>query len=273
MFTFDLKVMSTEAINSAEKLLKPIDYKSAFQMAFQLNNMCADSAHEQPRSISRSSSSTHSSIIDPGDEKEPSEVSVEEKSFESPTKKLCTEYNRIKFEFSKEMDKDTSNASADSAAGDKCKPVRSFLIKDILSSESNPEQSPRTPVKSGGGGGGFIRPWDIDSTQHSYLNQLNMAQTLFQQLQYNAITSQLHPNQLSLFQSSYANALNSYRLVPNRRPRSADDDSRSERSESDSPGSPASTTAANAVSSPLDALFEMTSKAFDRNDSSDKSSG
>ncbi|UYV73493.1 LBX1 [Cordylochernes scorpioides] len=54
--------------------------------------------------------------------------------------------------------------------------------------------------------------------------------------------------------------------APGRRPRSADDDSRSE---SDSPESPA----ANGLSSPLDALFEMTSKAFEGLDASEKSSG
>ncbi|XP_013792434.1 uncharacterized protein LOC106476319, partial [Limulus polyphemus] len=50
-----------------------------------------------------------------------------------------------------------------------------------------------------------------------------------------------------------------------RRPRSADDDSRSE---SDSPESPG---VGNLVSSPLDALFEMTSKAFDGLDNGEKS--
>ncbi|XP_076372095.1 transcription factor LBX2-like [Tachypleus tridentatus] len=50
-----------------------------------------------------------------------------------------------------------------------------------------------------------------------------------------------------------------------RRPRSADDDSRSE---SDSPESPG---VGNLASSPLDALFEMTSKAFDGLNNSEKS--
>ncbi|XP_076368924.1 transcription factor LBX2-like [Tachypleus tridentatus] len=45
-----------------------------------------------------------------------------------------------------------------------------------------------------------------------------------------------------------------------RRPRSADEDSRSEKSESDSAESPAATCL---PASPLDALFEMTSKAFE----------
>ncbi|XP_015911989.1 transcription factor LBX2 [Parasteatoda tepidariorum] len=53
-----------------------------------------------------------------------------------------------------------------------------------------------------------------------------------------------------------------------RRPRSADDDSRSERSESDSPESPA---VANPNASPLDALFEMTSKAFEGLEANEKS--
>lgn len=54
------------------------------------------------------------------------------------------------------------------------------------------------------------------------------------------------------------------------RPRSADDDSRSERSESDSPESPAVT---NPNASPLDALFEMTSKAFEGLEANEKASG
>lgn len=54
-----------------------------------------------------------------------------------------------------------------------------------------------------------------------------------------------------------------------RRPRSADDDSRSERSESDSPESPA---VANPNTSPLDALFEMTSKAFEGLEANEKAS-
>ncbi|XP_076364041.1 transcription factor LBX2-like [Tachypleus tridentatus] len=45
------------------------------------------------------------------------------------------------------------------------------------------------------------------------------------------------------------------------RPRSADEDSRSEKSESDTPESPSGVTCLSA--SPLDALFEMTSKAFE----------
>ncbi|KAG8184043.1 hypothetical protein JTE90_011541 [Oedothorax gibbosus] len=53
-----------------------------------------------------------------------------------------------------------------------------------------------------------------------------------------------------------------------RRPRSADDDSRSERS--DSPESPA---VANPNASPLDALFEMTSKAFEGLEANEKASG
>lgn len=261
--------MPTEKANFEKAILAPsyrglIDSQSAFEMAFQINSsMC-----EHERSTSRSSVSTHSSIIDPGDEK--SELSLDDKSFESPTKKLCNEYSRFKFELSKEMQcKDTSNSneSAQGAIhGEKCKPLRSFLIKDILSHNTDTDA---VGVKEETRG--FIRPWDIDNSQSTYLNQLNMATSLFQSLQYNAISS-LHPN-LSLFQSTYQSALNNYRLVPNRRPRSADDDSRSDRSESDSPESPASNSANNAGSSPLDALFEMTSKAFDRNESSDKSSG
>ncbi|XP_054706318.1 transcription factor LBX2-like [Uloborus diversus] len=53
------------------------------------------------------------------------------------------------------------------------------------------------------------------------------------------------------------------------RPRSADDDSRSERSESDSPESPQVT---NPNASPLDALFEMTSKAFEGLEANEKAS-
>lgn len=49
----------------------------------------------------------------------------------------------------------------------------------------------------------------------------------------------------------------------NRRPRSADDDSQSEKSDSDSPDSPQNTHTNGQNSSPLDALFKMTNKAFE----------
>lgn len=55
-----------------------------------------------------------------------------------------------------------------------------------------------------------------------------------------------------------------------RRPRSADDDTQSEKSESDSSASPAGIVH---NSSPLDALFEMTSKAFKGLDADEKSTG
>ncbi|GFQ71574.1 uncharacterized protein TNCT_677851 [Trichonephila clavata] len=55
-----------------------------------------------------------------------------------------------------------------------------------------------------------------------------------------------------------------------RRPRSADDDSRSDKFESDSSGSPAG---GSVNASPLDALFEMTSKAFQGLDAEEKASG
>ncbi|KFM62902.1 hypothetical protein X975_04586, partial [Stegodyphus mimosarum] len=54
-----------------------------------------------------------------------------------------------------------------------------------------------------------------------------------------------------------------------RRPRSADDDSRSDKSESDSSESPAGVSL---NASPLDALFEMTSKAFEGLDADEKTS-
>lgn len=59
-------------------------------------------------------------------------------------------------------------------------------------------------------------------------------------------------------------------LESRQRPRSADDETRSEKSESTSFGSP-EVMAVNA--SPLDALFEMTSKAFEGLDAEEKSSG
>ncbi|GFY73926.1 uncharacterized protein TNIN_20091 [Trichonephila inaurata madagascariensis] len=55
-----------------------------------------------------------------------------------------------------------------------------------------------------------------------------------------------------------------------RRPRSADDDSRSDKFESDSSESPAG---GSVNASPLDALFEMTSKAFEGLDAEEKASG
>ncbi|XP_077542696.1 transcription factor LBX2-like [Haemaphysalis longicornis] len=55
-----------------------------------------------------------------------------------------------------------------------------------------------------------------------------------------------------------------------RRPRSTDEDSRSERSESDSADSPAAAPQQHSSTSPLDALFEMTSKAFEGLESGDR---
>lgn len=243
----------SELLNTGKQC--SLESKIPFQMAMQFNSAIC----ERVRSTSQSPASTHSSIIDPGEEK--SELSFETKSPEPPRKRLCSEYSRVNFDC-EEKKGDKRELSLSSEKG---KPVRSFLIKDILSSSA--EESPDSKCEKRG----FIRPWDTESAPASYINQLNMATSLFQSLQYSAL-SNLHPG-LNIFQHPYQAALSNYRMAPNRRPRSADDDSRSERSESDSPESPASNSANNANSSPLDALFEMTSKAFDRNEADDKTSG
>lgn len=243
-----------------------LESKIPFQMALQFNSAIC----KRDRSPSRSqspASSTHSSIIDPGEEK--SELSFETKSPEMVNKRHCTNFNhRVHFTSPDKSDVDAKSlphSNDGSLSPEKCKPVRSFLIKDILSSSAEDSADGK------GENRGFIRPWDTESSPNSYLNQLNMATSLFQSLHYSALSG-LHPG-LNLFQHPYQAALNNYRMMPNRRPRSADDDSRSERSESDSPESPSSNSANNAGSSPLDALFEMTSKAFDRNEAPDKTSG
>ena len=233
---------------------RSLESKIPFQMALQFNSALCE------RSTSRSPASTHSSIIDPGEEK--SELSFESKFPQNTNKRLCTGFNRANFDC---QDDKMECKNENDLSPEKCKPLRSFLIKDILSHNSD------DPTDSKGENRGFIRPWDTENTTNSYINQLNMATSLFQSLHYSAITS-LHPG-LNLFQNPYQAALSNYRVMPNRRPRSADDESRSDRSESDSPESPASNSANNAGSSPLDALFEMTSKAFDRNETNDKTSG
>ena len=250
----------------------PLDLKNPFQMTLQFNSNSAIFEHERERSASRSPESTHSSIIDPGEEK--TDINSLEDSFENlPNKRLCTEYGKFNFTCAdkkadcKKMLHSTNNNCNDSLSLEKCKPVRSFLIKDILSPKDSDKDFDSVDCKNESRG--FIRPWDTDTVPSTYISQLNMA--MFQSLHYSAITS-LHPS-LNLFQNPYQAALSNYRVMPNRRPRSADDDSRSERSESDSPESPASNSANNSGSSPLDALFEMTSKAFDRTEASDKTSG
>lgn len=263
--------MPTEqsAFSELLNLNKSHQSKGPFQMALQFNSAICD--HE--RSASRSPASTHSSIIDPGEEKP--DISLEDKCPQLPNKRLCMEYNKIHFNCGekkmdlKKMVHSSNSLSSESMSPDKCKPVRSFLIKDILSPNDLDKEFDSLDAKSESRG--FIRPWDTDSGPNTYLSQLNMATSLFQSLHYSALTN-LHPG-LNLFQNPYQAALSSYRVMPNRRPRSADDDSRSERSESDSPESPASNSANNSGSSPLDALFEMTSKAFDRNEANDKVSG
>lgn len=257
-----------------------LESKAAFQMAMQFNSAICD--RDRDRSASRSpASSTHSSIIDPGDEK--SDESYEDKMSHIPTKRLCTEYNNkigghlrtdMKHEQQQQQQCKTMihlNGNENGLSSEKCKPTRSFLIKDILSDKEAEKEYDSVDNNNKNEPRGFIRPWDIESSPTSYINQLNMATSLFQSLHYSAIAG-LHPG-LNLLQNSYQTALSNYRVMPNRRPRSADDDSRSERSESDSPESPASNSGQNnAGSSPLDALFEMTSKAFDRNESGEKAS-
>lgn len=242
-------------------------------------------------------SSSNSSIIDPGDE---NYISYDEELYDRPAKKMCTEFSKRwpggELGGGKQSTRSPSASSTHSSASpppppqpqpptsaspDKSKPSRSFLIKDILSGSSKNDTASATaptPTTAPGtmaepnkpDGASFMRPWDIESNPSNYLNQLNQAASLFQSIHsYNALAG-LHPSSLSLFHNAYANTMKNYRVMPNRRPRSADDDSRSDRSES--PESPASASA-NAVSSPLDALFEMTSKAFDRNENSDKTSG
>lgn len=267
--SFPLK-MPTETASFSELLSASkqcsLETKIPFQMALQFNS--AICKRDRSPSRSPSASSTHSSIIDPGEEK--SELSFEAKSPDMASKRQCTEFNNRVHHFENSPDKSDVDpkrllhANDGSLSPEKGKPVRSFLIKDILSS------SAEDSADSKGEPRGFIRPWDTESSPTSYLNQLNMATSIFQSLQYSALSG-LHPG-LNLFQHPYQAALSNYRIVPNRRPRSADDDSRSERSESDSPESPASNSANNAGSSPLDALFEMTSKAFDRNEAADKTS-
>lgn len=192
-----------------------------------------------------SRASTPSSIIDPGDEKD--NYSSDEEYFK-PYKRLRMQESSgekepkvLTVRPSATESRQLETAADEENGSDK--PLTSFLIKDILSHK--PKHCTNIINSENRG---IVRPWDLDTSQHNTLHHHNH-----------------HINN---------HHINSFgRIAPNRRPRSADDDSRSERSESDSSESPASNSAAGALTSPLDALFEMTTKAFDGIDGSEKSSG
>ena len=191
--------------------------------------------------------STPSSIIDPGDEKD---NSSSDEDYYKPYKRHRTQESGIDKEakhlsVSMQLRPSESRPLASPSNGDNAsdKPLTSFLIKDILSHK--PKQCTNVVNSESRG---IVRPWDLDTSQHNTLHHHNH-----------------HIN---------AHHINTFgRMVPNRRPRSADDDSRSERSESDSSESPVSNSVNGALTSPLDALFQMTTKAFDGIDGSEKSSG
>ncbi|XP_054159603.1 transcription factor LBX2-like [Oppia nitens] len=178
--------------------------------------------------------STPSSIIDPGDERE--NCSLDEDYFK-PYKRLRMQESSGADTEDKSIMKQTVTPRRESPVdevNESDKPLTSFLIKDILSHKPkmctdiiNSETR------------GIVRPWDLDTSQHNTLHHINN----FDRISHH-----------------------------NRRPRSADDDSRSERSESDSSESPTISGTNNALTSPLDALFQMTTKAFDGIDGSEKSS-
>lgn len=202
--------------------------------------------HIKTEMLSRDAS-TPSSIIDPGDEKDNSSSDEEyfkpykrlrmEESSNDNEPKLMTVSVPLRPVESRPL---ASPPDEDNGSG---KPLTSFLIDDILSHK--PKHCTNVVNSENRG---IVRPWDLDTSQHNTLH---------------------HNNHLL-----NAHHINSFgRMAPNRRPRSADDDSRSERSESDSSESPASNSVVGALTSPLDALFEMTTKAFDGIDGSEKSSG
>lgn len=201
-------------------------------------------------SLSRDTS-TPSSIIDPGEERDNSSSDGE---YFKPYKKLrVKELESIddkepnKFSIPLRPNEGIALASPPNGADVSDRPLTSFLIKDILSHK--PKHCTNIINSESRG---IVRPWDLETSHHQ--NHHNNHNTH-------------HHKHLSHHMNNFG------RIAPNRRPRSADDDSRSERSESDSPESPTSNSVVGALTSPLDALFEMTSKAFDGIDGSEKSSG
>jgi len=211
--------------------------------------------HIKSEMLSRDTS-TPSSIIDPGDERdncssdeeyfkpykrlrmqESNEDNEEKESNESlPLRPLALESRQL-----------ASPSNEANEANESDKPLTSFLIKDILS------HKPKicTNVMNSEGRG-IVRPWDLDTSQHNTLHH-----------------NHSHHNHNNHHINTFG------RICHNRRPRSADDDSRSERSESDSSESPTSNggPVGGVLTSPLDALFQMTTKAFDGIDGSEKSLG
>jgi hypothetical protein len=194
-------------------------------------------------SLSRDTS-TPSSIIDPIGEERDNSSSDEE--YFKPYKKLrMQESNEESKKFSTPLRPTESIPLASPSNGGDAsdKPLTSFLIKDILSHK--PKHCTNIINSESRG---IVRPWDLDTSHHNTLHHNHNHR------------SHHHINNFGC-------------IASNRRPRSADDDSRSERSESDSPESPASNSVVGALTSPLDALFEMANKAFDGIDGSEKSSG
>ncbi|RWS31981.1 transcription factor LBX1-like protein, partial [Leptotrombidium deliense] len=121
----------------------------------------------------------------------------------------------------------------------------------------------------------FVRPWDtsVNRRPHSVSEEHSIHSSS------NHSNNNNNHNRIKYYTPSIMRGekFNGSSKFLNRRPLSADDDSHSERSESESPASPSSGSSKSAVvgnshvnSSPLDALFEMTSKTLEGLNNNDK---
>jgi len=156
------------------------------------------------------------------------------------------------------------------------KPLTSFLIKDILSIKPPKRSNNVVNSDSSDSNRNIVRPWDLGNSRnssHNHNHNHNHSNHHRHHDHDHNHNRTHHVHHHPYHNHHHNHHHNHSRAVSNRRPRSADDDSRSERSESDSSESPASVSAVAAgITSPLDALFEMTSKAFDGLDGSEKGS-
>ena len=167
--------------------------------------------------------------------------------------------------------------------GGPAKPLRSFLIDDILNHKPKRSQSSTmsttcttttTTSRCANTGAAIVRPWDLPSNNRS---------TSHKRPYPHRASPPLHSRSLSGYERSHSlyirNRTSSSPKVNGIRPRSADDDSQSEASSDMSedpamgrPGDGSGNNGKGDGNSPLDALFELTNKALDRVNG-DKSGG
>lgn len=147
------------------------------------------------------------------------------------------------------------------------KPLRSFLIDDILSHNATRSQHPcstrslydnnnkqlDSPPSLANSFPKIVRPWDVAGharpAHHTTSHSMSPPANGFSGPHHHAFLRQSNNR--------------SPQLHPGLRPRSADEDTCSDASSDIQPDSPAPRNSNNTINSPLDALFELANKSFD----------